>query len=220
MSENLIFDIGANRGLVAEEFVNKGYKLICVEPLPDLCTLIEEKFSETESVICVNAMVSSHAGSKEFFKGSADTLSTSSYEWMTQGRFSRNYQWQSLGEIDCVSIDKLVEDYGTPFYIKVDVEGSEVDAISSLSKKIDTMISFEWVQEFPKNSIDVVKHLRGLGFTEFYIHNHPRGEPLPEDFIVNHKSYSFDNIENFESVLLSNLDDIPGDPAWGDIYVR
>ena len=27
MSENLIFDIGANRGLVAEEFVNKGYKL-------------------------------------------------------------------------------------------------------------------------------------------------------------------------------------------------
>jgi FkbM family methyltransferase len=96
MSDNLIFDIGANRGLVAEKFVNKGYKAICVEPLPDLCTLIEEKFSETESVTCVNAMVSSHVGSKEFFKGSADTLSTSSSEWMTTIPEVNHYQRTSL----------------------------------------------------------------------------------------------------------------------------
>ena len=219
MKKQMIFDIGANRGEVAKTYVESGYDVIAVEPLSDLCDYMLERFKGKNNFTCVNAIVSPDSGSKTFYRSNADTLSTTSVDWMTKGRFS-GYIWQSIGEIDCISIDSLIEKYGQPIFIKIDTEGTESEVIRSLTKEFDCLISVEWVQEFPHKSIDVVSYLRSLNFTEYYIHNHPRGNHLPENILSEINERAFIPIEKFEEDFYTHFDNIPNNPSWGDIYIR
>ena len=58
-------------------------------------------------------------------------------------------------EIICkkTTIDKLIEKYGKPNLIKIDVEGGEYSCILSLTQKVD-LLCFEWASEV-KNMIFV-----------------------------------------------------------------
>ena len=139
---------------------------------------------------------------------------------MTKSRFS-SYGWSSIGEIDCISIDNLIEKYGEPVFIKIDTEGTESEVIRSLTKEFDCLISVEWVQEFPQKSIDVVSYLRSLNFTEYYIHNHPRGNHFQSQNVLNEiNQKTFIPIEKFEEDFYTHFDNIPNNPSWGDIYIK
>ena len=219
MSDEIIFDIGANRGEVAKIYIESGYNVICVEPLLDLCNHIVERFKGKDNFTCINGIVSPDSGSKTFYRGNADTLSTTSTDWMTKSRFSQ-YSWSSIGEVNCLSIDNLIEKYGEPVFIKIDTEGTESEVIRSLTKDIDCLISVEWVQEFPQKSIDVISYLRSLNFTEYYIDNHPRGNHLPENILSGINERMFTPIENFEEDFYTHFDNIPKNTSWGDIYIR
>ena len=220
MKDKIVFDIGANRGEVAKSYVEAGYNVIAVEPLRDLCEYMVERFKEKDNFTCINGIVSPDSGSKTFYRGNADTLSTTSTDWMTKSRFS-SYGWSSIGEIDCISIDNLIEKYGEPVFIKIDTEGTESEVIRSLTKEFDCLISVEWVQEFPQKSIDVVSYLRSLNFTEYYIHNHPRGNHFQTENVLNEiNQKTFIPIEKFEEDFYTHFDNIPNNPSWGDIYIK
>ena len=45
-----------------------------------------------------------------------------------------------------ITIDKLIQEYGTPELIKIDVEGGEFECLSSLTQKVNN-ICFEWASE-------------------------------------------------------------------------
>ena len=216
-SEKMIFDIGANCGSYSKEYSSKGFKVIAIEPQKHLCERIK---NEQLNVIVINAIVSSSKEPLEFFMSNADTLSTCSNDWMQKGRFSNQYSWWSIGKIECISLDQLIEIYGIPYFIKIDVEGSELDVVLSLSKKVDCLFSFEWVQEFPEKAIEVVKTFRKLGYTEFFITNHPRKNILTTEQLLKHSDILFAPIQNFEAEIFSNMDNIAGNPSWGDVYIR
>jgi FkbM family methyltransferase len=213
----MIFDIGANSGSYSKEYTKNGFKVIAVEPQKQLCNRITEEQPDT---IVINALVGRSPEPLDFFICNADTLSTSSIDWMTKGRFANQYSWQYAGKIPCISLDQLIQKYGIPFYIKIDVEGSEVDVLSSLTKKADCLLSFEWVEEFKQNAMDAIDYLKSIGYTQFWISNHPRGNVLKIEQIKNHIDMQFYDIVNFEQILLSNIDSLPGNPSWGDVYVR
>ena len=98
------------------------------------------------------------------------TLSTLNKDWFTNPK-SRFYgERNNILEIICktITIDKLIEIYGKPDFIKVDVECAEYECISSLNTKID-ILCFEWTAEYNELSFKCLDYLENLGYTKFYI---------------------------------------------------
>ena len=67
-----------------------------------------------------------------------------------------------------ITLDKLIEDYGTPDLIKIDVEGGEHLVLLSLSKKTP-LICFEWASEMNDITFNCLDHLQKLGYNEFFV---------------------------------------------------
>lgn len=163
----MFFDIGANIGKWSVKNINLTDKIISVEGSP--ITFIKLKNIESDKIITLNYVVSN---SKEeyinFYHCKCDTLSTTNKEWLTSDKSRFNNQPYEVIKSKVISLDKLIDIYGTPNLIKVDVEGGEYDCISSLSKKVD-ILCFEWASELNDVTTKCIEHLESIGFTKFHI---------------------------------------------------
>ncbi len=77
----------------------------------------------------------------------------------------------------------MIEQYGVPDLIKIDVEGGEFQTVSSLTQKVK-LLCFEWACEVNDISFQCLDYLAGLGFSKFYIQNgdHYTFRPQESDF--------------------------------------
>lgn len=88
-----------------------------------------------------------------------------------------------------ISLDKLVEQYGIPDLIKIDVEGAEDLVISSLTQKVK-VLCFEWALEFHSVTRNSIDHLIKIGFTKFHVQFYdnyvyvPKEEDYTEDLNI------------------------------------
>jgi len=109
------------------------------------------------------------------------TISTASPQFMQESRFSPNgpcrgpgplaQNWHEVCEVPTITLDKLIEIYGSPDLIKIDIEGYEYEAVKGLSQK-QKKICFEWTEENPKLLRDAFLRLSQLGYEEFGIIGH------------------------------------------------
>ena len=60
----------------------------------------------------------------------------------------------------------MVELYGLPDLIKINVEGGEFDVISSLHQKVPSLC-FEWASETKDITYNCLDYLYALGFNDF-----------------------------------------------------
>lgn len=158
----LVFDIGANVGLITTILINKGANVVAIEP----------QFEKTKSDIfkkCIsvkNICLSDHNGFVEFHKcKNYHTISTCFEEWK-YGYFEKTAQWEPPVKIECITIDYLIKEFGVPKYIKVDVEGYENIVFNGLSQPID-LISFEYTGGYKKVFYDSLNNLYSLGVKKF-----------------------------------------------------
>jgi hypothetical protein len=83
--------------------------------------------------------------------------------------YEPSFQW-TLEPVTITSLDRLIETYGTPSFIKIDVEGHELEVIKSLTTKYSGTIAFEWSEEMNKEAIETINYISDvLGHTKFYI---------------------------------------------------
>ena len=121
----MFFDIGANIGRWSLANINNCKNIISVEASPNTFNKLINNIKNNNKITCLNFAV---CNSKEdyitFYESSADTLSTLNKDWLTSKQ-SRFYNQTQIKEIKCktISIDKLIEIYGNPELIKIDVEG-------------------------------------------------------------------------------------------------
>jgi FkbM family methyltransferase len=164
----LCFDIGANVGAWAKANLANFDKIICVEADPGtyntLVSLQSEKIEPINYAICDNS------GQDITFYSctTANTISTLNKAWLADpmSRFHK-YPYK---EIQCKTktIDDLLDMYGVPDLIKVDVEGGEYSCISSLKRKVP-FLCFEWASEVNNITFQCLDHLASLGFTHFFV---------------------------------------------------
>tara|TARA_Y100001958_G_C21192427_1_gene520342 strand:- start:665 stop:1351 length:687 start_codon:yes stop_codon:yes gene_type:complete len=205
-NNNIIFDIGAHKGDKSKKLINFFSKIVLVEPQPECVKILKSKFSKYKNIIIVETGVSSREQSLELKINSSNPLiSTFSDKW-TKGRFKES-KWDQKLNITTTTLDKLVNQFGNPDFIKIDVEGHEYDVVKGLSKKVGT-ISFEFTSEFFEESLKCLNYLQKLGYEKF---NYSEGErrKFNTDWVKKEKLVSILKKELEKNSLL-----------WGDIYTK
>lgn len=201
----LVFDIGAHTGVKTEWFLNRGARVVAVEPQTACLDSLRARFGQHPNLTIVQKGVSDASGTMVMhINENAPVLSTFSQKWMT-GRF-RNETWSQQVQIDMTTLDELVVRFGSPRYTKIDVEGFEKQVLLGLTSRHGT-ISLEFASEFFDDTRDLIWYARGLGYRYF---NCSFGEAdrlaLPTWVSA--------------SELVSTLRSVCADQAlaWGDVY--
>ncbi len=100
-------------------------------------------------------------GTKTFYLSDSSVISSFSKKWIDSvknGRFS-NYNWSKTQEVEMTTLDSLISQFGLPKFIKIDVEGYEVEVLQGLTNPID-IISFEYT--VPEQTSNIESCLRQI----------------------------------------------------------
>ena len=164
---DLIIDIGANVGNTVSRFIKVSNKVVCFEPNPTLSSHLKNIFSD-KNVVVDNRGVSNKNGSQTFNISNANTISTFSEDWIKNSRFTNDYNWDKTVEVETITLDSIIELYGVPDYIKIDIEGYEYEVLTSFNTLLpNTLIAFEWAEEQKDKIKSTLEHLNKLGYNLF-----------------------------------------------------
>jgi FkbM family methyltransferase len=163
INENdLCFDVGANYGNRVKAFVDLKAKVVAIEPQKKCCEFLERKFGKKITVI--NKGLGAKPEIKNFYEADLSALSTFSEEWIKSVKETRfkQHTWQKAQKIEIITLDKLIEQFGAPSFIKIDVEGYEAEVLSGLHIAV-RMISFEYtVPEKIAKITECIKKIESL----------------------------------------------------------
>jgi FkbM family methyltransferase len=165
----LIFDIGANIGRYALSNYQPSDNIICVEASPSTFRTLCNNTNNHNNIKCINfAVTNSSEDYVTFYDSPINTISTLDKAWLsdTSSRFYGTHYNEIL--VPTISIDRLIETYGIPDILKIDVEGAENIVIKSLSKKCN-ILCFEWATEWNAKTFECIDHLHMLGYDKFHI---------------------------------------------------
>lgn len=206
---DLAFDVGANMGNRLSVFAELGATVVAVEPQATCQIELARRFGDQSHVHLVNAGLGPEPGTRVLYIGSEHTLTTMSPDWIDatrrSGRFSQ-YSWEEHGSVPVITLDQLIEEYGTPRFCKIDVEGFEVDVLRGLSQPLDT-VSLEFSTEVLDRTNMAIELLAALGAKQF---NFSQGESYVLDLPT------WVDRESISSTLAA----LPDPLAYGDVYAR
>lgn len=206
----LCFDVGANIGNRVDAFLNIGARVIAIEPQEDCVSVLEKKYGKKIQI--VNKGVGAKEEFLDFYTSQTSVLSSFSTDWIKSveisNRFS-NSNWNKVQKIEITTLDKLINKFGLPVFIKIDVEGYENEVLMGLSHQIKTL-SFEYtVPEQTVKAISCIEKLENID-REFDC-NYCTGESM--EMILNHWLSPTDMKELISDQKFTSS-------GFGDIYIR
>lgn len=132
---DLIFDVGAHTGEDSDFYLKLGYRVLAIEANPLLAHNLRNRFSKEISdgqYILLEKAVGAAEGNISFYINETKSVwGTANSEWAERNRklgaFSKEITVQSIRFNDIIST------YGCPYYLKIDIEGSDMLCINALS---------------------------------------------------------------------------------------
>ncbi|HTV42212.1 MAG TPA: FkbM family methyltransferase [Candidatus Sulfotelmatobacter sp.] len=169
---DLIFDIGANEGSKTDIFLRLGAKVLAVEPDETNVETLRGKFLRNrifpKPVIIEGKAVSDRPGRvRMLIDAPGSALNTLSPKWANTlrgdtTRFGQQFDFTSEKEVETTTLEALMETHGVPFYIKIDVEGHELNVLRGLKRPVP-FLSFEVnLPEFREEGLECARLLQRL----------------------------------------------------------
>jgi FkbM family methyltransferase len=131
-SGTTVLDIGANIGyyaLIENGLIGRGGKIIAVEPSPDNVQLLKKniELNKLENVEVVEGAVSDIKGVKTFWLAQESNLNSFHPEGLQRaGNLKKSI------EVQVHTVQDLVKQYGEVDYLRMDVEGHEVQILNDI----------------------------------------------------------------------------------------
>lgn len=204
----MYFDIGSNIGNWSLANINQCNKIISIEASPITFNRLVNNCKNDKIILLNYAVCNNNCNDITFYQAECDALSTINKEWLTTDT-SRFYNYH-YKEITCktITIDKLIEQYGLPDFIKIDVEGGEYECILSLTQKVK-LLCFEWASEVNDITFKCIDYLLNLGYTEYYIQ-------MEDNYLFRPQDSDFYDI----NTIKINLSNTIQKKDWGMIWCK
>ncbi|MEO6157285.1 MAG: FkbM family methyltransferase, partial [Ilumatobacteraceae bacterium] len=162
----LIIDVGMNNGRDSLFYLQKGFRVVAIEANPALADAGRElmaSYVESGQLVIEDVGLGVDAGEMIFFVNiDNDHWSSFNREWGTRNG-TRYYEIP----VQCVTPQSIFEKYGMPYYLKIDIEGSDITVVRALSSFMDRprYISIE------ENQTSYFAELWAAGFKHFKLVN-------------------------------------------------
>jgi FkbM family methyltransferase len=161
----LVYDIGANQGHYTAGFLLLGAKVISVEPQQNCFRILKARYNNNPNVHLLNLALDNTEGEKKIHISNMNTISSMSEEWISAVKESRrfpNAKWSKDDIVKTSTLEALIGTYGRPDFIKIDVEGYELNVLKGLKSKVP-LISIEYTFEVIETAVQCIEYLKGIG---------------------------------------------------------
>ena len=145
---DLVFDLGAHAGNRTRAFAAMGCRIVAVEPQPDFARLLRLLYARSPVVEVIEAAVASGPGQTPLFISErTPTVTTIAAAWHEARAREPDFsgvRWDRRIDVRTTTLDLLIDRFGMPAFVKIDVEGSEPAVLAGLSRPVRSL-SFEYL---------------------------------------------------------------------------
>jgi FkbM family methyltransferase len=175
--QRLIFDIGFNVGQDTAFYLSQGHRVVAVEADPTLVEAGQQRFKreiEAGRLEIVNAGIAATEGHAEFWICEGNSEFNSFYREIAARQGHRHHPIR----VPTTRFSRLLERYGTPHFLKIDIEGSDQHCLADLdASNLPSYVSIEC--ECPKNdqrqdvedALATLRQLHRLSYRRFKLIN-------------------------------------------------
>jgi FkbM family methyltransferase len=152
---DLIFDIGANIGDKTDAFLRIGAKVVAVDPDEHNQAILRQKFLRYRMRPQPVMIVGKAVGAKVDVETMLICAPGSVFNTLSKKRASilsgatnqpeqslHTIEYEEKKDVETTTLDHLIEAYGLPFFIKIDVVGFELEVLQGLHRPVPCL-SFE-----------------------------------------------------------------------------
>jgi len=161
---DLVIDVGAHKGADSEFYLRKGFRVVAIEANPSHARAIRARLAEylrTGQLTLLEVGILDREGEIDFYSN-LDNDEWSSFDRTAGTRQGTKYD---VLKIPCVTFDRVLREYGVPYYLKLDIEGAERYVFDALARHraAPAFLSTE------ATSIDYLAFMRVLGYDAFQL---------------------------------------------------
>lgn len=158
----LVYDIGMHIGQDTKYYLEEGYNVLAIEANPILVKKAKIKFAKfiaAKQLTILNVGIAESEGRRLFYKN----LRRSEWSSFDKSIGSRNGTQYEVIEVQCITTKKLFNDYGLPYYMKVDIEGYDYLCLSDIPDQGEKpqFVSCE------ADSLEWLNIMRSKGYSKF-----------------------------------------------------
>ena len=130
MNPDLIFDLGMHRGGDTKFYLEKGYRVVAVEANPALVQRARDEFApylrSGRLFICPYAIAEEHGLRRFYINRLQDDWSS-----LVDSFGKRGDEYDEI-QVPTMPLTSLVNIFGVPFYLKIDIEGLDAFCVDQL----------------------------------------------------------------------------------------
>lgn len=161
--KKLFYDVGGFDGTDTARYLNLGARVVTIEADPALAQKLTERFEKDIAkgdCTILNVAVAEKEGVLPFWI-CQENAALNSFDKASLDRHGLN---ATAIDVPCRPFQSILDEYGVPFFLKIDIEGNDKHCVLPLTKhSAPQFLSFEAGQ----NDLYLILHLHSIGFTKF-----------------------------------------------------
>lgn len=161
----LAFDVGAHVGNRVDAFRQLGARVVALEPQPDFVRLLQRRYAHDPQVTVLPLALGRCAGQARLLASvRTPTVSTLSPEFVRRAGALASFdgvRWTTGPVVAVQTLDALIVRHGRPDFVKIDVEGHELEVLAGLSQALPAL-SFEFLPALRDVALGCIDRLEAL----------------------------------------------------------